>query len=150
MQKAVFAILFPALLFSGCDRDYEREEYSISSPHVIYFSNLVEIIVDPGNEKCLIVYEHWNRRRGDAFHVPCGTATVYFPDRKVVVSDRGMGNNAIEIDGRKYALKGSGLVIRAGKGLSRTKGRFEQGPDRRQPTGWVYPLERKIPELSEK
>jgi len=150
MQKAVFAILFPALLFFGCDRDYEREEYSISSPHVIYFSNLVEIIVDPGNEKCLIVYEHRNRRRGDAFHVPCGTATVYFPDRKVVVSDRGMGNNAIEIDGRKYALKGSGLVIRAGKGLSRTKGRFEQGPDRRQPTGWVYPLERKIPELSEK
>ena len=150
MKKGFFAILFSALLFSGCDRDLEREEFSISSPHVIYFGNLTEVIVDPGSEKCLIVYEHRNRRQGDAFHVPCGTAMVHFSGRKVVVSDKGMGNNAIEIDGRKYALKDSSPVIHAGKGLFRTKARFVQGPDRQRPTVWVYPLEGKIPELSEK
>ena len=149
MKKVFFGLLLPVLLFSGCE-DHEREEYSISSPQVIFFGNLVEVIVDPGNEKCLVVYEHWNRRRGDALHIPFGTATVHFPDRKVVVSDKGTGNHAIEIDGRKYALKDSSPVIRAGKGLSWTKGRFEQGTDRRKPTVWVYPLRGKIPELSEK
>ena len=149
MKKVFFGLLLPVLLFSGCE-DHEREEYSISSPHVIFFGNLVEVIVDPGNEKCLIVYEHRNRRRGDAFHVPCGRATVHFPDRKIVVSDKGMGNGAIEIDGRRYSLKDSSPVISAGKGLSRTGGNFRQGPDRQKPTVWVYPLEGKIPGLSEK
>ena len=150
MKKVFFVILFSALLFSGCDRDLEREEFSISSPHVIYFGNLTEVIVDPGSEKCLIVYEHRNRRRGDAFHVPCGTATVHFPDRKVVVSDKGMGNGAVEIDGKPYSLRDSSPVISAGKGLFRTKAHFVQGPDRQRPTVWVYPLEGEIPELSEK
>ena len=149
MKKVFLVILFPVLLFSGCE-DHEREEFSISSPHVIYFGNLVEVIVDPGDEKCLIVYEHRNRRRGDALHVPCGTATVHFPDRKVVVSDKGMGNSAVEIDGKPYSLRDSSPVISAGKGLSRTKARFVQGPDRQRPTVWVYPLEGEIPELSEK
>ena len=150
MKKVFFGLLLPTLLFSGCDRDLEREEFSISSPHVIFFGNLTEVIVDPGSEKCLIVYEHRNRRRGDALHVPCGTATVHFPDRKVVVSDKGMGNGAIEIDGKPYSLKDSSPVISAGKGLSRTKGNFRQGPDRQKPTVRVYPLEGKISELCEK
>ena len=141
-------LLLGGWLLSGCDRfgDYTKEQMEIFEPHVIYFGNLTEVIIDPGKEKCRIVYEHYNRKRGDAFHIPYGVATVYFAEKKFVVSDRGTGNLAIKIDGREYSLKESNPVIRAGQGLSWTRTPFTQGPE--QPVVWIYPLKGDLAELT--
>ena len=132
-------LLLGGWLLSGCDRfgDYTKQQMEIFEPHVIYFGNLTEVIIDPGKEKCRIVYEHYNRR-GDSLHIPYGIATVYFAEKKFVVSDKGTGNLAIKIDGREYSLRESNPVIRAGQGLSWTKTQFTQGPE--QSVVWIYPL----------
>lgn len=140
-------LLLGGWLLSGCDRfgDYTKEQMEIFEPHVIYFGNLTEVIIDPCKEKCRIVYEHYNRKRGDAFHIPYGVATVYFAEKKFVVSDKGTGNLAIKIDGEEYSLRESNPVIRAGQGLYWTKTRFTQGPER--PVVWIYPLKSDLAEL---
>lgn len=140
-------LLLGGWLLSGCDRfgDYTKEQKEIFEPHVIYFGNLTEVIIDPCQEKCRIVYEHYNRKRGDAFHIPYGVATVYFAEKKFVVSDKGTGNLAIKIDGEEYSLRESNPVIRAGQGLYWTRTRFTQGPER--PVVWIYPLKSDLAEL---
>jgi len=135
--------IFLLLGWTGCElrpADYEKEEFAISGPHVIYFGNYAEVIVDPGNEKCRIVFEHYNRKRGNAFRIPYGVATVHFADRKVIVSDEDVGNGAIKIDGREYSLRSSSPIISANGKLSWTNGSFEQEWSPQGP--WVYPLKR--------
>lgn len=86
--------LLLGLYIAGCDRinDYGKEEVTVSVPSVIYFGNLTEVIIDPGQEKCRIVYEHFNRKHGDAFHVPYSIATVY-PVRNFYAQNLGFSPN---------------------------------------------------------
>ena len=147
LAGSMFLVILSALCLQGCARivSYEKEEFTISKPHVIFFGNLTEVIIDPGNETCRIVYEHYNRKRGDAFHVPYGVATVSFAGRKYVVSDRRVGNFAIRIDGREFSLKDSNPLIRAGQGVLWTREPFKQ--DLAHKEFWVYPLKRDISEV---
>ena len=98
----MFSLLLGSYV-AGCDtvRDYDKEEVTVSVPHVIYFGNLTEVIIDPGEEKCRIVHEHFNRKRGDSFHVPYSIATVYSDHQKYIISDKETGNGAIRINGKE-------------------------------------------------
>ena len=137
----------------GCNpaKDYSKEELSITEPHVIYFGNLTEVIIVPEKSGCRIVHEHFNRKHGHAFKVPYSIATVYFTDKKVIISDNGVGNWAIKIDGEKYSLRKSNPVIHAQHGILWTAENFTQGPNRSVPDSpWIFPLKGNIPELLRK
>lgn len=138
--------LLLGLCMAGCDtfKDYDKEEVTVSEPYVIYFGNFAEVIVDPGHEKCRIVHEHFNRKHGDAFHLPYSIATVYSADQKYTISDKEVGNGAIRINGKEYSLRESNPVISMKYGMLWTSVRFEQGPDRaRRNAPWVYPLQKR-------
>ena len=152
-MKRFFAGMFSLLLGSyvaGCNtvRDYDKEEVTVSVPHVICFGNLTEVIIDPGEEKCRIVHEHFNRKRGDAFHVPYSIATVYSDHQKYTISDKETGNGAIRINGKEYSLRISNPVISLKHGIMWTSENFEQGPT--CPGPWVYPLKKSLTEILKK
>jgi len=137
------------IFLTGCGgiRDYSREELSVTVPYVIYFGNLTEIIIAPGKDECRIVHEHFNRKYGNAFRVPYSIATVCFPDRKFVVSDKGVGNYAIQIDGQRYSLRKSNPVIHTKYGILWTAENFRQGPNSAPCSPWLFPLKGNIHEL---
>lgn len=145
--------LLIGLYIAGCDilNDYGKEEVTVSVPHVIYFGNLTEVIIDPGQEKCRIVHEHFNRKHGDAFHVPYSIATVYSVHQKYTISDKQIGNNAIRINGQEYSLRKSNPVISIKYGIMWTSDKFKQGPDQtKRNAPWVYPLKKSLSELLKK
>lgn len=131
-----------AIVFlAGCSgiRDHSVEDLAITEPHVVYFGNLTEVIIVPGQGKCRIVHEHFNRNHGHAFKVPYSIATVYSADRKFVISDKEAGNLAIRIDGKEYSLRKSNPVIHAQHGILWTTESFRQTPFPAT-SAWVYPL----------
>ena len=145
--------LLLGLYIAGCDRinDYGKEEVTVSVPYVIYFGNLTEVIIDPRQEKCRIVHEHLNRKRGDAFHIPYSIATVYTGHQKYIISDKKIGNGAIRINGEEYFLRKSNPVISMKSGIMWTSNQFEQGPDQsRLNAPWVYPLKKSLSEILKK
>ena len=156
VMKRLFAVTVSLLLgfyIAGCDRinDYGKEEVTVSVPYVIHFGNLTEIIIDPGQEKCRIVHEHFNRKHGDAFHVPYSRATVYSVHQKYIISDKEIGNGAIRINGKEYSLRKSNPVISMNYGIKWTSDKFEQGPDRTiRNAPWVYPLKKSLLEILKK
>ena len=141
------------VLLAGCNsaNDYSKEELVVNVPHVIYFGNLTEVIVVPEKNGCRIVHEHFNRKHGHSFKVPYSIATVYFTDKKFIISDKGIGNWAIQIDGKKYSLRKSNPVIHAQHGILWTAENFTQGPNSSVPdSSWVFPLQGNISALLRK
>ena len=146
----IYSILCSLMIVSlvGCDtiKDYSKEELVITVPHVIYFGNLAEVIIVPEKNGCRIVHEHFNRKHGHAFKVPYSIATIYFADKKFIISDKEVGNLAIQIDGKKYSLRKSNPVIHAQYGILWSAENFTQGPNRSVPDSpWVFPLKGNIP-----
>ena len=93
MKKSGFCSLLCGLMIvflAGCDtiKDYSKEELVITVPHVIYFGNLAEVIIVPEKNGCRIVHEHFNRKHGHGFKVPYSIATIYFADKKFIISDK--------------------------------------------------------------
>ena len=144
------AFFIVCIAIGGCTiKDYSKEELAISVPHVIYFGNFVEVIIDPGQEKCRIIHEHFNRKHGHAFKVPYSIATVCIADKKFTISDKNVGNWAIEIDKKEYSVRKSNPVINAADGLRWTSGNFKQGPAQsihNVITPWLYPLKGNVPQ----
>ena len=134
----------------GCniEKDYSKEELVVNVPHVIYFGNLTEIIIVPEKNECRIVHEHFNRKHGHAFNVPYSIATVYFTDKKFIISDKCAVNWEIQINGKKYSLRKSNPIIHAQHGILWSVEKFTQGPNRSVPDSpWVFPLKGNIPKI---
>lgn len=124
--------------------DISSESFTVTEPHVIFFPNLTEVIVDPRESKCDIVYE---RKAVGPKRRPCAIATVYFAGEKYVISCMKVVNKEIEINGEEYSLRKSNPVISEKKGISWTNGNFRQGPDYSIPNSpRVYPLKGRIPQ----
>ena len=124
--------------------DISSESFTVAEPHVIFFPNVTEVIVDPRESKCDIVYE---RKAVGPKRRPCAIATVYFAGKKYVISCMKVGNEEIEINGEEYSLRKSNPVISEKKGILWTNGNFRQGPDYSIPNSpRVYPLKGRIPQ----
>lgn len=96
-------IFLPVVMLTNiCLRKIKNKNIFLlwSAPHVIYFGNLTEVIIVPEKSECRIVHEHFNRKHGHAFKVPYSIATVHFTDKKFIISDKEVGNLAIQIDGK--------------------------------------------------
>ena len=151
MKKFTIGRIFCFLMIvflAGCNaKDYSKEDLTVTVPHVIFFGNCTEVIVDPGQGKCRIVHEHFNRKCGHAFKTPYSIATVYLENRILIISDKNVVNLEIMIDGKKYSLRKSNPVIHAHHGILWTVTNFKQGPDPRSLPGtpWVFPLSGNIP-----
>ncbi len=95
-------------------KDVRIEKGTFTGSKTFHFGNFTSLIVE--GDAVEYAFKHYNRARDDMLHVPYDVLELKMDGHRRVVSDQ-CGNNALIVDGRKYAVTAALRLGAAGSPL---------------------------------
>jgi hypothetical protein len=91
---------------------------------MIGLGNFAVVEIDPNGRAPTMHRQAFNKRRGNALNVPYEVITIEAGAERYVVTDRGVGNNALSVNGevKKFEADTKRLRIKFGEGVSIVEG----------------------------
>ncbi len=112
------AFLIPPLVYAGfafIDSvlvvDVAVEQGTFTDSKAFQFGNLTSLLVEGKTGQ--YVLRHYNRSRGDMFHVPYDVLELRVDGHRYIVSDQACGNHQLTINQQQYPVK-AGLRLTSG------------------------------------
>jgi hypothetical protein len=81
--------------------------------------NIAVVEIDPAGKDAAIHWQAFNKQRGNVLNVPYEVITIVGGNERYVVTDKGVGNNALSVNGQVQTLaRDQRLRITLGRGVS--------------------------------